>query len=660
MDSRRQFRDNDDDDDAHETLIRSSPIHRPEKGTRGQLFLATCCITLLFVLSGLLISGFYAETPGATRPPTPPTEPSPVSETPASANPTTASPTNPPVSRAQQLDLKTGFQISSTPQVRDYVFNITLGQGSPDGFPKSMIFVNGQSPGPLIEANTGDLIRVVVHNNLPEESTAIHWHGIDQRNSNWMDGVHGVTQCGIPPGESFTYAFNVSGQRGTFWYHAHVSLQYTNGLYGPLVIHDVWEQVPKVNDDKVVMFGDFFHGDAEELLGQYLGTSHSGSHMAGTEPPPDNIIINGHHVSNCSSSSSTKDNKEKELICQSGTLYNTRATNTSTPFFVTIDNHTLSIVEMDGTEIEPIATTRVFMNPGQRYSVLLTANQTAGNYKMRVTAAKWCFHGGKGDSNLAKVNYEAIGLLSYDDVDATTPPIGSRWDTRATSNAVSGPEPWGDTCADLPFDLPKPMRSTAAFDVGEHNYHYFTFSRDSKNGTIHSYINNTLYEPLRNDATLWKASKTAASESTVVDHVDNELGWNFGPGQFVMVSKDADSGAQIVINSDAMMMHPFHAFQVVGWGKNTFGQAETTWNLDNPMRRDTVTVPGYSHVVLRIRADNPGIWALHCHILWHAEDGMFVQIGQRLDELQAQLETLDANIQSGGSPFRGRFCGEKR
>lgn len=37
------------------------------------------------------------------------------------------------------------------------------------------------------------------------------------------------------------------------------------------------------------------------------------------------------------------------------------------------------------------------------------------------------------------------------------------------------------------------------------------------------------------------------------------------------------------------------------------------------MRRDTVTVPGYSHVVLRIRANNPGIWALHCHILWHAE-----------------------------------------
>lgn len=267
MDSRRQFRDNVDGDDAQrETLIQPSTIPRPDKGTRWRLCLATCCVTFLFALTGLLLSAFFAETPGATRPPAPPTEPIPVSETPPPANPTTASPTNPPVSSAQQLDLKTGFQISSTPQVRDYVFNITLGRDSPDGFPKSMIFVNGQSPGPLIEANTGDLIRVVVHNNLPQESTTIHWHGIDQRNSNWMDGVHGVTQCGIPPGESFTYAFNVSGQRGTFWYHAHVSLQYTNGLYGPLVIHDAGERVPKVDDDKVVMIGDFFHKDAEEVM----------------------------------------------------------------------------------------------------------------------------------------------------------------------------------------------------------------------------------------------------------------------------------------------------------------------------------------------------------------------------------------------------------
>lgn len=222
--------------------------------------------------------------------------------------------------------------------------------------------------------------------------------------------------------------------------------------------------------------------------------------MVGMEPPPDNIIINGHHVSNCSSSS-PKDDKDKTLICQAGSLYNTRVKSgdhvrlrlishsTSTPFLVTIDNHTLEVVEIDGTEVEPIATTRLFMNPGQRYSVILAANQTVGNYKMRVTAARSCFHMGKGNPTFVGVNYEAVGLLSYDEVDAGAPPIGSRWDVTAKSNPVSGSEPWENACLDLPFNIPKPMRKSAAFEVGEHNYHYFTFDRDSENGTIHSYIN---------------------------------------------------------------------------------------------------------------------------------------------------------------------------
>jgi FtsP/CotA-like multicopper oxidase with cupredoxin domain len=66
-------------------------------------------------------------------------------------------------------------------------------------------------------------------------STSIHWHGIDQKNTTWMDGVTGVTQCGIPPGSHFTYEFRVIDQRGTFWYHSHTSAQYTDGLFGPIV-----------------------------------------------------------------------------------------------------------------------------------------------------------------------------------------------------------------------------------------------------------------------------------------------------------------------------------------------------------------------------------------------------------------------------------------
>jgi FtsP/CotA-like multicopper oxidase with cupredoxin domain len=98
-----------------------------------------------------------------------------------------------------------------------------------------MILVNNQFPGPLIEANSGDTIRVIVNNQMANWSTAVHWHGIDQKNSSWMDGVAAVTQCGIPPNTSFTYEFSTAGQRGSFWYHSHLSNQYTDGLFGPIV-----------------------------------------------------------------------------------------------------------------------------------------------------------------------------------------------------------------------------------------------------------------------------------------------------------------------------------------------------------------------------------------------------------------------------------------
>lgn len=136
---------------------------------------------------------------------------------------------------ADELELRTGFIISRDVVVRQYEFNITLASAAPDGLYKPMILVNGQSPGPLIEANTGDTIRVQVNNQMPNTSTSIHFHGIDQRNSTWMDGVVGITQCGIPPGRSFTYEFALLEQRGTFWYHSHAGVQYTDGLYGPIV-----------------------------------------------------------------------------------------------------------------------------------------------------------------------------------------------------------------------------------------------------------------------------------------------------------------------------------------------------------------------------------------------------------------------------------------
>lgn len=69
---------------------------------------------------------------------------------------------------------------------------------------------------------------------MDNEGTSIHWHGIRQLGSMAADGVNGITQCPIAPGSNFTYSFKAM-QYGTSWYHSHYSVQYADGLQGPLV-----------------------------------------------------------------------------------------------------------------------------------------------------------------------------------------------------------------------------------------------------------------------------------------------------------------------------------------------------------------------------------------------------------------------------------------
>lgn len=93
---------------------------------------------------------------------------------------------------------------------RHYEFDINYMTISPDGVEKPGIVVNGAFPGPTIEANWGDWIEVVVRNNLENEGTSMHWHGLLQTGTPGMDGVPSVTQCPIPPGTTYVYRFQAT------------------------------------------------------------------------------------------------------------------------------------------------------------------------------------------------------------------------------------------------------------------------------------------------------------------------------------------------------------------------------------------------------------------------------------------------------------------
>lgn len=91
-----------------------------------------------------------------------------------------------------------------------YNWNIGWVTAAPDGTSRPVIGINGAWPNPTIEATAGDQVIINVVNQLGNESTSLHFHGISQTGTSFMDGPAGVTQCGIPPGASFQYNFIVS------------------------------------------------------------------------------------------------------------------------------------------------------------------------------------------------------------------------------------------------------------------------------------------------------------------------------------------------------------------------------------------------------------------------------------------------------------------
>jgi len=111
---------------------------------------------------------------------------------------------------------------------------------------------NGQAPGPELRMRQGELIEVTLINRDVSEGVTVHWHGLNVPNAE--DGVAGVTQDAVLPGESYTYRFRVE-QAGTYWYHSHQqsSVQVKKGLFGPLIV-EPREGMPEETLEKTLVF----------------------------------------------------------------------------------------------------------------------------------------------------------------------------------------------------------------------------------------------------------------------------------------------------------------------------------------------------------------------------------------------------------------------
>lgn len=156
-----------------------------------------------------------------------------------------------------------------------------------DGITIIAFTYNGTVPGSMMRVTEGDQVRIVVKNELPD-ATTVHWHAVEVPNA--MDGVPGITQDSIEPGESFTYEF-VDKPAGTFIYHSHFEgdVQVSAGLYAPFIIdpQEPEENPPAV--DKTLMISESLIRD---------GQTFAPMPMTGMEP--NFFTINGMAVFGCS------------------------------------------------------------------------------------------------------------------------------------------------------------------------------------------------------------------------------------------------------------------------------------------------------------------------------------------------------------------------
>lgn len=150
-----------------------------------------------------------------------------------------------------------------------------------------------QLPGREVRVTAGGTLALTLANNLPE-ATSLHWHGLALRND--MDGVPGLTQRDIAPGGSFTYKFAVP-HPGTYWFHPHSGVQQDRGLYAPLIVEDPKEPL-SYDKEWVVVLDDWLDGvdgsTPEAVLAELRkgmdtsasGGGHSG-HGSGSGSAPD-------------------------------------------------------------------------------------------------------------------------------------------------------------------------------------------------------------------------------------------------------------------------------------------------------------------------------------------------------------------------------------
>ncbi|KAK9124367.1 hypothetical protein Sjap_013969 [Stephania japonica] len=496
--------------------------------------------------------------------------------------------------------------------------------------------VNNSLPGPTIHVHEGDTLVVHVNNKSPY-NISIHWHGVFQLNSGWADGPGYITQCPIRPGNSYTYRFNITRQEGTLWWHAHVSVLRAT-VYGALLIQPKlgrnypfrrpYREVP-------IILGEWWKRNPVDVDREALGT---GSPF----PAPDAYTINGQpgHRYNCSS------NEMFRLTVEQGRTYLLRIINAAlnNQLFFKLAGHRFTVVAIDAAYTNPYETDVLVLAPGQTIDVLITTNQAPGNYYMAASTYSTSAAPFNDNFTSAVLHYATAPVTATPQLpplpNVTDTPTAHRFYTSLTGLTTSpfwSPPPrevdesmfvtvgvGAEACgADMNCSgSPLGPRFRLAANMNNVSFQFPT-SR-SMLEAFHFNINGTYTEDFPN------------RPPVEFNYTDEAVSRNFtalwvAPRGTKVKKLKYNATVEVVLQNTAILTtenHPIHFhglnFHVLAQGFGNFneGSDRRSFNLVNPQERNTIAVPDGGWAVIRFRANNPGVWFVHCHLDVHLPWGL--------------------------------------
>ncbi|XP_059654721.1 laccase-14 [Cornus florida] len=495
---------------------------------------------------------------------------------------------------------------------------------------KNILTVNGKFPGPTLKVHRGDKVIIKVYNKAKHNIT-IHWHGVRQKRNPWSDGPEYITQCPIQPGNKYTYKFELTTEEGTIWWHAHSGWARAT-VHGVIIVYPRRGHhypFPKPYAEVPIILGEWWKKEVMEIPGN--------ANVTGGEPIlSDAYTINGQPgvLYPCSKKGTFR------VTVDYGKTYLLRIISAvmDEDLFFAISQHKLTLVGTDGSYTKPLKTEYIMITPGQSMDVLLEANQPPSLYHM--AARSYSSAKGAGFDNTT-----TAAILKYRG--SYPPPPSPSFPPLPPYNATQAST---DFMRQLRSLASKHHPAKVPLEIDTHLF--FTISVNLLNCSnkpctgplgkrFSSSINNISFVTPSMDVLQayyygihgvfeddFPRKPPKKFNYTGDNLPENLLNTAFGTKALVL---EYNASVELILQGTNVLVgdnHPIHlhgySFHVVGWGFGNFDPRKdpSRYNLVDPPEETTVGVPNNGWVAIRFRADNPGVWLMHCHLERHQSWGM--------------------------------------